>query len=107
MKFRINFTFANILIGLASYHVYKSRTINSNINYVCVKKKSEEIIAMSKQKRGVKVGEQDLHNYKVYWNIILPIDYFDMKYFLQFIIKIERKIIEQRLKVYVDVSHCT
>ena len=73
-----NFTFANILIELASYAVYKSRIIYYDTKksipistlFVSEIKKIGEIITMSKQKRRVKVDKQNLNNCKVYWNII-------------------------------------
>ena len=70
------FTFANILIELASFAVYKSRIIYNDTNkitpisilFMLEITKIDEIISNSKRKLRVKVEKQDLDYCKIYWN---------------------------------------
>ena len=71
------FNFANILIELASYAVYKSRIIYYDtkkiipisILFMFEIKKIDEIITNSKRHISIKIKQQDIEHCKVYWNI--------------------------------------
>ena len=71
------YNFANILIELASFAIYKSELIYNDTNkvtpiivlFTLEIKKLDEIISNSTRKLRVNVDEQKLYNCKVYWNI--------------------------------------
>ena len=74
---RKEYTFANILIDLASFAIYKSKVIfnetnkldSINVLFMIEIKKLDEIFQNSKKICKVKIDQKHLHDCKIYWNV--------------------------------------